>query len=708
MTRKLLLQTFIVQMILSIFFVHGYALEKETHRKINEYIANSTHAEINGFSLDSYLRDQLGMDGGIEESFRSKQVWKWLGEGGVKEDEPLLTGSFASRPANHFHNPLTNQGFSGVGGSGFPSGESAITWAQKPIGTQDPGGYYSWLDTRDYFYEALTSTSKTDRDQYYAKTFRGLGQLMHLVTDMSVPEHARDDGHYLGALPFLGSLLGHYEQYVLRHDEIISQYPAIYFDVSAIGETNPLAPVPIANLFDRNRYHIGIDPSVTLSSTIGLSEYTSANFLSPGTMFTSDFPYPRVEDCVLYTDEVNNRRYLKIDPNATNVEKVNHLAVVSRLYFWRKTYFPQYDSKLPLGLDPVCYQEYASYLIPRAVGYSAGLLDYFFRGKLEAEYVAGGLKITNQSEDTMHDGHFELYYDNAHGERKNISILSGAEVTSLVPGNHQTITFDRPSDFGEDRYHNYILVYRGGLGNETDAVAATTTPAFAWFEDWESETITSNHPWADIETIGVCCEGTSDAERISFQGSQVLRTEACHDYYDGGYCCSWPWVNLTVSPEQPINLASLSGLDADIYLASVEPDGLPDPGDCPETGEGWYYRFQAWVTLWWRAIGDSSWYASHYGVHCSNGCVPRNFHVVTGLSYLELQSKVGSYFKAKFDSLWPYYNHREPPWGDPNYELVAVDVYNHCSKSNTNPAIVPYTKMVVYFDNICLLPAKKE
>ena len=58
--------------------------------------------------------------------------------------------------------------------------------------------------------KALTSTGNTERDKYFAETFRGLGQLMQLVTDMSVPEHTRDDGHYLGNLPFYE----HYEKWV--------------------------------------------------------------------------------------------------------------------------------------------------------------------------------------------------------------------------------------------------------------------------------------------------------------------------------------------------------------------------------------------------------------------------------------------------------------------------------------------------------------
>ena len=33
----------------------------------------------------------------------------------------------------------------------------------------------------------------------------------------------------------------------------------------------------------------------------------------------------------------------------------------------------------------IVYQDYAGYLLPRAVGYSAGILDYFFRGKIKIE-----------------------------------------------------------------------------------------------------------------------------------------------------------------------------------------------------------------------------------------------------------------------------------------------------------------------------------
>jgi len=581
------------------------ALEKPTHETINKFIAGNT---LNGFSLDSYLINQLGFLEGIDEEFRSEdrteKVWKWISLGGRFEDEPLLTYSFTSRPANHFHNPLTDQGFSGVGGSGFPSGESAITWAQKPIGTQDPGGYYSWLDTRDYFYTALTSTSKTDRDQYFAKTFRGLGQLMHLVTDMSVPEHARDDGHYLGALPFLGSFLGHYETYVLGHHEVISQYPAIYFDISAIGNPNPLGPVPVANLFFDTDQYKGLDPAVTLATTsgiadTGLSEYANANFLSPDTMFTSDFPFPRVVDCVLDTDEVNNRRYLKIDPNA-NGEKVNHLAVVSWLYFWRTRHFPQYDSYLPLALDSFCYQDYASYLIPRAVGYSAGLLNYFFRGEINMvpdDEAGSGYVIVNKTEEDM-DGTFELYYDDSSDQR--IQCWTGDfTLGTMSSGNNESsnIDFTAPDDAKE--LGKYILVFRGGLGNETDAVVGKVVEPPSYWEPFDGPSLCEE----EEERWWLWSKRYPDwnSFRRFFDCSEPL---AVDEYYG-----EWHWV----APDTPLVWVAwhhTAVISDGQFILDVEQTAGGNVGECPEVNLQTYAIWDVPVKRYMRikisaTVGDA-------------------------------------------------------------------------------------------------------
>lgn len=445
-----------------------YALKTETHEAINEYIARNT---LDGFSLDLYLKDKLGIQEGIEQTFfNSNEVWQWLREGGLKEDKPYWYMPYL-RSANHFHNPLTDQGFSGIWGTGFISGESSIQWSQEPIGMQSPGGYYSWHDVRNYFYKALTSESKTDREKNFADTFRGVGQLMHLVEDLSVPEHTRDDGHYVKA----------YEAWVGGNVNISSITPK-FFDSTSLGNSNPLASVPVANLFDTNQYN-GTNPdiiySITLQGNIGLSEYTNANFLSPDTMFSADFPYPDWSNVVEYDEEIDvttgkKRRYLKKLGHGEKVgnkigygESIDHLAA-SR---WFYKYLPSSLKHLGLELDEKVYTDYAAKLIPRAVGYPAGLLNYFFRGEINMvpdDVTGSGYVIVNNTEEAM-DGAFQLYYDDTNDMRKQLWSGSFA-LGTLSSGNNQSsnITFIQPNDAKEPC--KYILVFKGQMGNEQDAV----------------------------------------------------------------------------------------------------------------------------------------------------------------------------------------------------------------------------------------------
>jgi hypothetical protein len=65
-----------------------------------------------------------------------------------------------------------------------------MIWATLPAGAQRLQNY-SWNDVRDYYFQALTAREKSKRDNWFALTFRGVGQIMHLVQDMSVPAHVQ-------------------------------------------------------------------------------------------------------------------------------------------------------------------------------------------------------------------------------------------------------------------------------------------------------------------------------------------------------------------------------------------------------------------------------------------------------------------------------------------------------------------------------------
>ena len=127
--------------------------------------------------------------------------------------------------------------------------------------------------------------------------------------------------------------------------------------------------------------------------SLGLAEYTSMNFLSMFSLFETDgpdgplmFPYPKPEHCVVRLEKPQDvittleRQYLA-SWNGHPGETVDKLAVVGYVKYFRDLYFPNLSNEmLPIGLDDGCYQDYAEKLIPRAIGYSAQLLDYFFRG----------------------------------------------------------------------------------------------------------------------------------------------------------------------------------------------------------------------------------------------------------------------------------------------------------------------------------------
>lgn len=470
----------------------GFSLQEETHQAINKNISKKT---INSFSLNEYLRNNLNFNAGSDEFLKgvdadgktvNNQVFWWLGYGGVQEDRPgdwydyLPIIGKPTRSVNHFHNPLKHWSEAGLNdkilGILSYTGQSQVLWAQNS--NQNVGGRWSWLDARRYFYIALTgrnfdgseaAKTKADRDAYYAYTFRAIGQLMHLVQDTSVPEHTRNDAHVLPA----------YEMYVenIRNSVVWTQWmsnPNPPFDPAIFNvPTVPLAPIPISRIIDTDFYN-GQNPEITTNSRIGIAEYTNTNFLSGDTMFTDDLdyshrhyaPYPKGSNAILWTESFNNRRYLR---KVGDGESIAHLAVASILYNDRLKYFPQYNHALPVGLDDKCYEEYSSKLIPRAVGYSAGLLNYFFRGDLKLEYETGaqpGYVVVNNSNERM-EGVFELYYDDRNDVRRFLADDSSFSLNPL--SRHEPFDLIPPEDAKEP--DKYILVFKGKLGNEEGAVA---------------------------------------------------------------------------------------------------------------------------------------------------------------------------------------------------------------------------------------------
>jgi hypothetical protein len=445
----------------------AWAFKVDTHRAVNERATESS-------GLDEHLKTHLGFRHGVEEEILSLRVKKWVGFGGVEEDLFLNNqgGGAYNRSRHHFQNPLLSWNEAGLNGRCFLfpiSGQASVRWAQSDV--DQAGGSARWSDARHLFLSSLTLPTKTERDSAAADLFKTLGQQMHLVSDLAVPAHARNDIHCTPNAESFETWMNAGENLqLLATMQPIGPDPSI-FSVG-VPIQDQIARVPVARLWDTGAYRAERNADVTLSGPVGLSEYTSANFFSKRTIFSSSFPYPARTsvgaDLVIGVDPKTGRprQYFA---KVRDGQPLNRLAAPGALY----NYVPDALKDKNIGLDGSIFAEYATHLLPRAIGYSAALLDYFFRGKLEATVApdpAEPQKLLftgrNASNEALQDGTLKVYGDYAPEGRVELGswAISGpiAPGSELLPG--QPVSVVPPAD--RPVPERYMVVYQGSLGEE--------------------------------------------------------------------------------------------------------------------------------------------------------------------------------------------------------------------------------------------------
>jgi hypothetical protein len=346
--------------------------------------------------------------------------------------------------------------------------------------------YFAWPDSRTYFYRALTKSNLAARSHYLALTFISLGQTAHLLEDMGVPAHARNDFVY-----------GHMR---LRGINIIKDWgnPFEHWTEKQVKANNNTIPsswltgwTPQPKLFDKIAKYWDTDsntiPYIGLpSSAWGLAEQTNYQFYSTstgpgctGTLY--QFPNPAESHTTPLTE--GNRRYFS-GYGVQHLSRETYTYYASYTYGYgtpaimlaKKTITPDDDTNV--------YNDYVRVTIPRTIDYASGLLNYFFRGRLSvgpncanAECDPIEIYITNQSvntnvNQTLKGGIFELYWDDNVGNRTAVSgltvydsndpnrtVLWGTS-TTLPKGNSVRARFNKPS---LSNIAKYILVYRGAI-----------------------------------------------------------------------------------------------------------------------------------------------------------------------------------------------------------------------------------------------------
>ena len=183
---------------------------------------DNVHSVITEISVKKSVVDEtlkrLGYDDGLDteiiENSRISAI-EWITTGGVHEDASLdKCKPEQTRASNHFHDPTKSWDAAFFDDDvnatytreyGRPP-VSALLWGlnfidegdlQKSVQVFDKNttGDWSWPKARTLFYDSLTSQLSSERGSKFADSLRALGQVAHLIQDMSVPAHTRNDPH---------------------------------------------------------------------------------------------------------------------------------------------------------------------------------------------------------------------------------------------------------------------------------------------------------------------------------------------------------------------------------------------------------------------------------------------------------------------------------------------------------------------------------
>ena len=328
----------------------------------------------------------------------------------------------ALQAARHFYDPVNDRALDVGGSIGTSKTIKSPDWALEDVGDfQGVTSFqnFSLKDAHNAFYRALTHENPlstlgafNERQRSFGLMFQTLGHVMHHLQDMAQPQHVRNDIHCdRGACIALQNLLNVNQLYA----------PSLYEKYSNLDNPNdPLlrirsnlpysgpgsgAVYPGANTGTtpfRNPRHFWRTTPVQSDITPGkgIAEYTNRNFHSEGTIGTYPSPpRPTITNYFTPSERVDIKQLLpgtSLAGTVTFWDSQVTDALAGTLGTNRRAlseglldrdlvqfYSTPGTGYMVFTLNRFTFDAAHQFLIPRAVGYSAGLINYFFRGQLE-------------------------------------------------------------------------------------------------------------------------------------------------------------------------------------------------------------------------------------------------------------------------------------------------------------------------------------
>ena len=398
---------------------------------------------------------------------------------------------------------------------------------------------YSYADLKKYYLQSVTDKSNAVRAQAVGLSFETLGRIIHHVQDMAQPQHVRNDIHlrldeferdctgliqavYGPICPAYKSLRGPstYEQWTtfVRSSLPMNGYDPVY-GPSSDG---------LGTFGDARRFWTYFGK--------GMADFTNRNFLSVNTMKVAPpgvgnrYVIKAIDLCngAVPTCGVVNADDVVVFYSSVVDDQFRPSTGGPHPYAAADSIFDPDYRRLNLAGAPQTVNRFTfvydhAYLLPRAIGYSAGFINYFFRGEMEiapppegiygiVDHTAAGcgnpcgfrklklnLKNTTAGNEAMGAGslwavikfHLNTCYkpdlsgeygapafagETCRSPDESIAVSAPLAVSAVSSAGAQTLEFNFNSNAIPINASDVLLqvVFRGKLGAEDDAIAVST------------------------------------------------------------------------------------------------------------------------------------------------------------------------------------------------------------------------------------------
>ena len=537
-----------------ISFVSGLAVayEIETHEVLSEAALDAS-----ALVADVSQLGRLGLQRGVRDprqrfadSKSERLTVLGLVRQGARYEDDFLT--LPPRPLNHFFDPATGKGLSidplqyvgilPVSVLSLIAGVNATNQASPDWALDSTvANNFSRKALSNFMYDAYTKPQKAERDAATGRVFETIGRLIHHVQDMAQPQHVRNDAHLHFDL---------FEQLCPTppnpglEDPVCPIYralraPSLYEQWTQSLPESALRVTGYAPVYGaEDRTTFAHPRRFWIHDGKGLAEFTNRNFFSAGTMQrvppsmgpasdvrAGDLCAGAVPACeVQYLDYYVRFFASNVDDRLRpTAGGSNPHAAAESIYsadFKRIVAGPEV-----LTVNRFTFKQDHEYLLPRAVAYSAGLIDYIFRGEIRVAAPAEGvygivdsssagcgspcgfrklrMKLQNVTpgNEAMGPGHLHAivkYHRNQCHKADLSGHYGGPQFTGDTCRLGEEVAVSEPlvlsgtltrDDAGELKTFNFPLqnvipieatevrlqvLFRGRLGQEEDAVAITT------------------------------------------------------------------------------------------------------------------------------------------------------------------------------------------------------------------------------------------